>query len=352
MKDRTTILLVVMVMFLFMGGMFGYALFFWKPGAELTAEELAARCGPGTEFDYNKMKCVAIKAEPGEGAPKVEVTDCDIEDMTLKFRGLLKRTKGDSAIYINTTYEAWQFGEEHGRKVLTVADDTTRSGAYHSDITTLTPQYPITLWWGDDDDTNPDHWFRSGTKDSGCQAAVTFTGEVVNESHATQGTGFSIEYYDGGTYESTANESVSAGETVADSYFKIKESSGDSSTGHPDIENPIGFCFGYNNTEVQRARIVDGDDFSVPSALGGTADECWEWDHDELFDYKSDEADLILEFKTTMTDNQPGETIDMYLVTKNYYKDSNGNWKIAWENDADSLIGMGDTTADLQIGYY
>jgi hypothetical protein len=350
MKDRTIILLVVFGMFAITIGVVSYAMFF-HDGAELSAAELAERCGPGTVFDATSQKCVVIETEGEEGPPKVQDVDCDIEDMTLKFRGLLKRTKGDAIKYVNTTYEVWQFGDEQGRKVVSVADWGSNS-AYHEDITTLTPQYPIVVWWGEDGDTAPDHWIRTGGKDTGCQAAVSFTGEVVNESHPTQGTGFSIEYYDGGTYEATANESVSPGETVADSYFKIKEASGDASVGHPDIENPIGYCFAYNNTEVLRARLVDGDDFPVLSALGGTADECWEWDHDELFDYKSDSVDLVLEFKSTMSDGEPGEVIAVYLVTKNYYKDGSGNWKIGWEDDDDSLLGMGDTTADLNIAYY
>lgn len=347
MKDRTLMFLGMLFIGLLVVGLVGYQMLFTGK-EELSMEELASRCGPGTEFDFNKGKCVAVKKE---GEVPSTSGDCEIEDLTLKFRGLLHRSDGDALKYVNTSYYVWQFDDEQGSKTLSVADWGT-TGSYHEDITTLTTNEPLLLWYGDDDDTSPDHWIMSSEKEVGCQAAASVTVDVYNESHYTQGTGFSIEYYDGGTYEATANESVNAGETVSDSYFKIKESSGDASLGHPTIENPIGYCFGYNNTEVDEARIVDGSEFSVPSGLGGTADECWEWEHSNLFDYSTAEVDILLTFKTTMTDDEPGETIDMYLVTKNYYRDQNGNWLIGWEDADSNLVGMGDSTADLQIAYY
>lgn len=340
MKDRTVNLLIMFSMLVMIVGLVSYALFFHTPDTTQRPQ-----CGPGTVWNAQTGRCEATDTGVA-GA----TGDCDIEDMTLKFRGLLKQSATDGIKYVNTSYYVWQFGEEQGSKSLSVADWGT-TGTYHEDITTLTPGYEITLWYGDDDDTAPDHWIRTGSKDTGCQAAVSFTAEVYNESYKTEATGFSMDYYDGGTYEATANESVSAGETVTDSYFKIKESSGDSSVGHPDIDNPIGFCFAYNNSELVYAEVTNGEEFPVPSGLSGTADECWEWDHGHLFDYDSGQVDLALEFKSGAS-IAVGESVDIYLVTKNYYRDGSGNWKIGWEDDDDNLLGMGDSTSDLDIEYY
>jgi hypothetical protein len=352
MKDRTIMFSVMAVLAIVIIGMFGYFIFIKQP--ELSAPT-TAQCGTGTALDQSTGKCVATGQTNPNTPANPATTQCQIPDTQLNLNFLQIRQAGDPATYINSSYEVFQFGSSQGVVTQSVGTSGGKGSGYDASLTKLTPGYPITIWVGSTGSGTSDVWYQTESVDVACQAAVSHTSKVHTLGTAT------FQYFNtNGEFVQTpatpATEIVAEGQTISPS-FKVKESTANGALGNPVLTNPIGYCFGYNVSEVKSARIVDGTQFPVPQALSGITFECYQWNHPALFNYQTSSADLTVQFKTAAQGAGIGDiatrnaTVDMYLVTQNYYKNGNGDYVTGWENDNSVLLGLGSLSPALQIGY-